>query len=204
MKAFFGINFIMGISKLPSLDNYWSTGKCIGNEKIQNVMTRTRFQSILQNTHFSNNDNDDKTDISYKIRPVIEHLNKVFTKSLSNNPFESVDKHMCKFKGRSSMKQYIKNKLIKWSFKYLYRCDNETGYVHQLELYQGRKEKRKLNLGSSVVLDLCQVLKDTYCHAFFNDFFNSPTLIQKLDDNGLYGLGTAHSDRINIPQMKKG
>ena len=64
-------------------------------------------------------------------------------------------------------------------------------------------EKRKLNLGSSVVLDLCQVLKDAYCHVFFCNFFNSPNLIQKLYDNGLHSLGTARSDRINIPQMKK-
>ena len=62
MKAFLGINFIMGINKLPSLEDYWSTDKCTGNEKIQNVMTRTRFQTILQNLHFSSNDNDDKTD----------------------------------------------------------------------------------------------------------------------------------------------
>ena len=47
MKAFPGINFIMGSNKLPSLEGYWSTDKCIGNERIQNVMTRTRFQSIL-------------------------------------------------------------------------------------------------------------------------------------------------------------
>ena len=60
-----------------------------------------------------------------------------------------------------------------------------------------------MNLGSSVVLDLCQVLKGTYCHVFFNNFFSSPTLIQKLHNNGLYGLGTARSNRINMPQMKK-
>ena len=52
-------------------------------------MTRTRFQSILQNLHFSNNNNDDKTDKSYKICPVIEHLNKLFAESLSNSPFQS-------------------------------------------------------------------------------------------------------------------
>ena len=76
-------------------------------------MIRTSFQSISQNLQFSNNNNDDKIDKSYKIRPVIEHLNKVFAETLSNSPFQSVDEHMCKFKGRSSMKQYIKNKLIK-------------------------------------------------------------------------------------------
>ena len=34
MKAFLGINFIIGINKLPSLEIYWSTEKCIANEKI--------------------------------------------------------------------------------------------------------------------------------------------------------------------------
>ena len=148
-------------------------------------MARTRFQSILQNLHFSNNGNDDKTDKSYKIRPVIEHLNKVFAESLSNSPFQSVDEHMCKFKGRSSMKQYIKNKPIKRGFKYWYRCYGETGYVYQLELYQEWKEKSKLNFGPNVVLDLWQVLKDNSFHVFFYHFFNNTTLIQKLHDNGL-------------------
>ena len=117
-------------------------------------MARIRFQSILQNLHFFNNGNDDKTDKSYKIRPVIEHLNKVFAESLSNSPFQSVDEHMCKFKGRSSMKQYIKNKPIKWGFKYWYKCYSETGYVYQLELHQEWKEKNKLNFGPNVVLEL--------------------------------------------------
>ena len=80
-------------------------------------MTRTRFQFILQNFHFCNNDNDNKSDKSYKIRPVIEHLNKVFAESLSNSPFQSVDEDVSQFNCRSSMKQYIKNKLIKWGFK---------------------------------------------------------------------------------------
>ena len=34
-------------------------------------MTRARFQSILENPNISNNDNDDKTDKLYKLRPVI-------------------------------------------------------------------------------------------------------------------------------------
>ena len=123
-------------------------------------MTRTRFQSIMQNPHFSNNNNDDKTDKLNKIHPVIRHLNKP----------------------------------IKWGFKYWYRCDSEAGYVYQLELYQGRKEKKELNLGLSVVLDSCEILKDSYCHVFFDNFFNSSTQ---------YGLGTACSNRINMPQIKK-
>ena len=107
----------MGINKLSSLEDYLSTDKCIGNEKIQNFMRRTRFQSILQNLDFSNKDNEDKADKSYKICLAIEHLNKVFAESLSNGPFQSVDKRKYKFKGRLSIKQYIQNKPIKWGFK---------------------------------------------------------------------------------------
>ena len=88
MKASIGINFTMGINKLPSLEDYWSTDKDIENEKIQN-----------------DNDDSDKIDKSYKIGPVIEHLKKIFAEILSNSPIQSIDKHMCKFKGKSSMKQ---------------------------------------------------------------------------------------------------
>ena len=45
----------------------------------------------------------------------MEHLNNVFTESLSNSTFQSIDEHMYKFKGRSSIKQYMKNKLNKWA-----------------------------------------------------------------------------------------
>ena len=73
-----------------------------------------------------------------------------------------------------------------------------------IRIVQRQKEKRELNLGSRVVLDLCQVLKYTYCHLFFDNFCNDLFLTQELHDNGLYGLGTARCDGINTPQMKKG
>ena len=47
MKALLGIIFFMGINTLPSLEDYWSIGKGIQNEKMQNIMTRTRFQLIF-------------------------------------------------------------------------------------------------------------------------------------------------------------
>ena len=70
------------------------------NGKIQNAMTRTRFLSILHNFYFSNDHDDGKKDKSNKIRTVIKHPNKSFAESLSNRPFQRVEEHICKFKGR--------------------------------------------------------------------------------------------------------
>ena len=75
------------------------------------------------------------------------------------------------------MKQYVKNKPIKWSFKFLFRCASKTGYLYQLDLYLVKKEKTEENLGPSVVLKVTECLKNSYCTVFFNNFFNSPSLI---------------------------
>ena len=59
-----------------------------------------------------------KTFKTFRIRPVIEQLNSKFFEVLSNDSKKSIYKHMVRVKGRSRMKQYIKSKPIKWSFKF--------------------------------------------------------------------------------------
>ena len=99
------------------------------------------------------------------------------------------------------MKQYVKNKPIKWGFKFWFRCASKTGYLYQLDLYLGKKEKTEENLGPSVVLKMTECLENSYCTVFFDNFFNSPSLITKLYDRGLYGVGTARKDRLGMPKM---
>ena len=109
----------MSINQLPTVQSYWECDQYIGNYGIKNVMTRTRFKDILQNLHFADNSEDDKSDKGYKVRSLINHFNDSFERSVSNDQRQSIDEHMVKFKGRSSMKQYIKMKPIKWGFKIL-------------------------------------------------------------------------------------
>ena len=111
LKAFLGINFVMAINKLPTIAEYWRVDNLIGNDGIQNTMIRNRFCEILQNLHFADNRKDDKTNKAFKMRPVIDHLNPKFSRVLSNDSEQKIDKH--KFKGKSGMKQHIKSKVIK-------------------------------------------------------------------------------------------
>ena len=68
--------------------------------------------------------------IGFKVRPVIDHLSKNFSKLLPDDKVQSIDEHMEKFKGRSGMKQYIKSKPIKWDFQFWFKCSSKTGYLY--------------------------------------------------------------------------
>ena len=65
----------------------------------------------------------------------------------------------------------------------------------------GKKEKTEENLGPSVVLKITECLENSYCTVFFDNFFNSPSLITKLYDRGLFGVGTARKNRVRMPKM---
>ena len=83
-RAFLGINYVMFINKLPRINSYWECGQYVGNEEdIFNVMSRSRFEEILQNLHFSDNTKDDKSDKGYKVRSLINHFNQSFSECVS-------------------------------------------------------------------------------------------------------------------------
>ena len=128
MKASIGVNYFKAINPLPNIPLYWNGYHFIANIGIQNIFTRSRFQEILQNLHFSDNSKQDENSKGYKVRLIINHLNRSFQASYSNEPEQSIDEHMTKFKRRSSMRQYLKMKPIKWGFKWWFRCVFSTGY----------------------------------------------------------------------------
>ena len=137
------------------------------------------------------------------MRPVIDHLKSKFSEVLSNNSGQSIDEHVVKFKGRSGMKQYIKSQLIKCGFKFWFRCSSKSGYLHQMDIYLGRKQRLEFNvsLGEEVILQLTKGLEQSFCTVYFGSFFNSPKLIEKLFQKDIYGIGTVRADRKQMPKM---
>ena len=61
--------------------------------------------------------NDPNYDRAFKLRSVLKHFNECFLDAMEPTRFESIDKHMIRFKVRNIMKQYIKGKPIQWGFK---------------------------------------------------------------------------------------
>ena len=59
---------------------------------------------------------------------------------------------MTKFKGRSSTRQYLKIKAMKWGFKWWFQCAFSTGYLHEFDLHICREKDVEDNLGISDVI----------------------------------------------------
>ena len=70
-----------------------------------------------------------------------------------------------------------------------YRCAPKTGYLYEFDIYTGRNETTEFGLGKSVVLQLIEKLNGSFCLIFFDNFFTLPSLLRKLTDNSLYGIG---------------
>ncbi|GFQ96506.1 chimeric ERCC6-PGBD3 protein [Trichonephila clavata] len=201
MKAFLGMNFVMSYHVLPTVRHYWSTDEDMGVSFIANVMPRKRFEQIRQNLHFCDNEYQSQADDkAYKIRPVMHHFNLCFQKAMNNSKRQSIDEHMIKVKGHNLMKQYIKDKPIKWGFKMWCRADSSTGYLFEFDLYTGKKMNTEVELGESVVLSLTEQLKGLGCEVYFNDFFNSPALQYKLMKQNIKACGTVRTNRKNVPK----
>ena len=75
------------------------------------------------------------------------------------------------------------------------------GYLPEMDMYLGKKQQVEHSLGEGVVLQLSKKLNDTYCTLFFNNFFNSPSLVETLYQDGIYGIGTVRKDHKHIPSM---
>ena len=46
-------------------------------------------------------------------------------------------------------------------------------------------------------------LENIYSMLYFDNFFNSPTLVEKVFNRGIYCLGTVRSEQKNMAIMKK-
>ena len=61
-----------------------------------------------------------------------------------------------------------------------------------MDVNLGRKQTPAFNLGlwEEVVLQLTKDLEQSFCIVYFDNFFNSQKLIEKLFQKGIYGIGT--------------
>ncbi|CAF0957692.1 unnamed protein product [Brachionus calyciflorus] len=191
---------MIGLVVLPRIRDYWSRNSYLKNEKLSSVFTRNRFQFILSALRI-NNDPARRKDKLKKIRPIIDFLKRKFREKCTVSNNLSIDESMIKFKGRSSMKQYLPNKPIKRGFKVWVMADSNFGYVFDFNIYTGKsKDKKETCLDEQVVLNFAQTLEHSFHKLFFDNYFMSISLLKKLSEINQYGCGTIQKNRKNLPR----
>ncbi|KAL8588964.1 hypothetical protein ACOMHN_065746 [Nucella lapillus] len=151
MKRFLGLVLLMGIVKLPTIALYWSRRVLYRFGVFSSVMTRNRFQLILQFLHFHDNatmpgPNDPNYDRLYKIRPVVDHLHEKFQEVYEPRQAVCVDESLLLWKGRLIFRQYIPMKRARFGIKIYLCCESDGdvkgggGYCYRFKVYAGKQD----------------------------------------------------------------
>ena len=75
------------------------------------------------------------------------------------------------------------------------RCVPNTGYLYKFHIYTARKETAEFGFGESVVPQSTRKLNGSFCCIFFGKIFISPSLLRKLTENLLNGIGVVQQNR---------
>ena len=212
MRAFIGINVMMGIDRKPEVHHYWSTDPFLGNAGIQAVLPRDRFESLTRYLHLSDSTlmparGEPGYNPLYKIRPLVDLCQEKFRSQMVPSRDLSVDEGMVKYKGHIFFRQYMPKKPIRWGIKVWMLADSMTGYVCNFSVYMGRlsdgDSSREVGLATRVVLDLSLPFQHTNRHLYFDNFYTSVQLVEELLRHGTYSCGTLRANRYPAPLKAK-
>lgn len=212
IKAFVGINVIMGINVLPNLALYWSSDSFFGNQGIKKVMPKNRFQEISCYLHFNDSTREPARgtpgfDRLYKIRLI---LNSVLNKCQSNfKPTKNLSIHegVISYKGtRESFRQDMAAKPNKHGIKVWMATDSSNGYILNFDVYLGKENdvrRHIYGLGYEVVTKLVRPFMNRNHRVFFDNFFTTTKLLEHLEVNATFACGKVRCNRKDLPACAK-
>ena len=136
-----GLLVYFGLFKVNHFDQYWSVKTLYHCLWARSFMPRKRFQALMAMLHVVDPDTEERAD---KLRKVCGLLDKFTTRCKKlYQPFQnvSVDERMVKSKGRSGIKQYLKDKPTKWGMKLWVLADSLNGYTCDFDVYIGKNSQ---------------------------------------------------------------
>ena len=195
----FGSFFVMSYMRLPSINHYWSTHPSMGNQLLKTAFSRDRFKLLMSKLYINYHDKPKEADKLYYVEDLINCLKLTFQKYRQDSPYQSIDESMTKFKGKCSFKQYLLMKPVKRGIKVWMRCDSQTGYTYNMNVYAGKEtEACSGTLGERVVNTLAATIKEDDVTLAFDRFFTS---VQLMDNSKFPAVGTVVKNRKNLPKF---
>lgn len=98
---FLVILFYHAVRKPSHLRLLWSTAWQYSNHRVNEIMSRRRFEHILQHLHWNVPEADGETDIYWKVRPIIDELRNNCKRILIPHCKVSLDEQSPQYTGRT-------------------------------------------------------------------------------------------------------
>lgn len=227
IKIFLAHLIAMGLVRQSSIARYWEHADIVNTPFFGTYMSRNTFQNILSNFQVVDNadalrPNDRNFDPLFKVRPMIDMVDRTFLNCYKSGREVSVDEGCMPYKGRLKFKCYNPAKPNKWHIKAFEVSDAQTGYCLGIEIYCGKGKTRCANNApvldpgctetTKVVVGLlnkCRLL-DRGHHVYMDNYYSSPELFLELHARETFACGTARKNRKNMPlavttaKLKKG
>ncbi|XP_028172018.1 piggyBac transposable element-derived protein 4-like [Ostrinia furnacalis] len=195
-KEYFESSNKQGITTTPYFSNYM---------KYHRLLLLNKF------IHFANN-TENLTGLTrpqaklFKIEPIITHLNNKFQELYRLGQNIALDESLTQWKGRLSIKQFIKNKVASTGIKSYEVCESQTGYLYRFKVHAGHGEQKRHDdnpvsgIIPSLVLELIKGLENKGHTLWMDNYYNSPPLARVLKSLGIDCVGTLRTNRKCVPQ----
>nr|XP_006820728.1 PREDICTED: piggyBac transposable element-derived protein 4-like [Saccoglossus kowalevskii] len=219
ISALIGIIAIMGVDSKPEIADYWSTYQAIRNDYIANIMSRNRYQKLMQYFHCNNPENDPMNIVNdeerrkrkkeaplYKVQPV---LDAVFIKSRECYNMHRqicIDESIVGYKGRYGgvPTVSIQRKPNGKGFKIYALADSKTGYNYRIEIMSMTGSHEQYSREVSRTRDLCERLiidiRGRHHILYTDSYYTSVDMVNYLLENHeIYVVGSVRQDRVGFP-----
>ena len=134
-----------------------------------------------------------------KIWSVLTMTQNSFKECYKPGKHQAIAEAMITFEGYLSYIQYLPSKPIKCGIKVWMRCDSESAYLHEYEVYLSQQQNSPNGLAYDVVTKLCQSIAGHNHHIYCDNYFTSILLLKQLLQMKIYVSGTVRSNKKSLP-----
>ena len=201
LLIYFGLVKVVG-----KADKYWSTKTLYNGLWARSILSRRRFRALMALLHVVDPCNEPAGNKLRKVQGFVDFMKGRCKLLYQPRQHVAIDERMVKSRHRSGIRQYIKDKPIKWGIKFWVLADSSTAYVVDFNIYSGKAAGREISahgLGYDVVRKLMGDYENQGYHLYVDNFYTSMTLAKHLFEQGILFTGTILENRKDFPASLK-
>ncbi|XP_047675159.1 piggyBac transposable element-derived protein 4-like [Tachysurus fulvidraco] len=214
MMSYLAMIIYMGIVKTPCIHDYWRRSELYSFSFPSRVISGRRFKAISRAIHLSDPDDDAANNLKkgtagydrlFKIKPMYHEVRQVCMAYYQPHQCVAIDERMVASKARTGLRQYMKNKPVKWGYKLFVLADSANGYTWDFFIYEGRGSQIVKGIGYDTVMRLMDTkLLGTGYKLFVDNFYTSPDLFRDLLAKKIWACGTIRGHHIGYLKDRPG